>query len=338
MHMADALISATVGAGMYAASGAAVGYSGYRARLEPLLDSKIPLMAVAGAFVFAAQMINFSIPGTGSSGHIGGGILLAALLGGPYALLTITAVLTIQCLFFGDGGLLALGCNIFNMGVIPCLLVYPLIFRPLMARGFTPARLTWVTVLCTVLSLQIGAFAVVLQTLASGITALPFGHFVALMLPIHLPIGLVEGLVTAAVLNAVMRLRPELLPQVLQPASTPKPLTLKPVLLTLGAATLLTAGLLSLYASAYPDGLEWSTAKVTGQAELTSTNPVHGQAKAMQEKTVIMPDYDYASQTSKPAVNGTSAAGLLGSLLTFALTAVLGALVVITRRRQRQHV
>ena len=71
-----------------------------------------------GAFIFAAQMINFTIPGTGSSGHIGGGILLCLILG-QYGSLSLCSVLIIQCLFFGDGGLLALGCNIFNMGILP---------------------------------------------------------------------------------------------------------------------------------------------------------------------------------------------------------------------------
>ena len=80
-------------------------------------------------------MINFTIPATGSSGHIGGGILLAAMLGPYAALLTIAAVLIIQCLFFADGGLMALGCNIFNMGVYACFLAYPLIFKPMVSKG-----------------------------------------------------------------------------------------------------------------------------------------------------------------------------------------------------------
>ena len=88
-------------------------------------------MGVMGAFVFAAQMINFTIPGTGSSGHIGGGILLCLILGQYPAFLSLCSVLIIQCLFFGDGGLLALGCNIFNMGVLPCFIAYPLIAKPI---------------------------------------------------------------------------------------------------------------------------------------------------------------------------------------------------------------
>ena len=120
MHMADALLSPAVGGVMIAASACAIGYSVKKIESTDLGEKKLPLMAVSGAFVFAAQMINFTIPGTGSSGHIGGGMLLAGMLGGFPALSTIAAVLVIQCLFFADGGLLALGANIFNMGVIPC--------------------------------------------------------------------------------------------------------------------------------------------------------------------------------------------------------------------------
>jgi cobalt/nickel transport system permease protein len=211
MHMADALISPAVGGAMYLASAAAVAYSTVKMKKDELGEKKLPVMAIAGAFVFAGQMINFTIPATGSSGHIGGGILLAALLGGYPALLAIAAVLIIQCLFFADGGLLALGCNIFNMGVIPCLLVYPLIYRPIVKKGFGYGRIVLASVLSVVAGLQLGAFGVGLQTLASGVTALPFSSFVVLMQPIHLAIGVVEGLATAAILSFVYRMRPEIL-------------------------------------------------------------------------------------------------------------------------------
>ena len=142
MHMSDALLSPTVGLTMCAVSAGALAVSAARVQRSQLTRQKLPMMAVGGAFVFAAQMINFTIPGTGSSGHIGGGILLATLLGGGPALLALAAVLAVQCLFFADGGLLALGCNIFNMGVLPCLVVYPLVVRPLLCRGLTPRRLS----------------------------------------------------------------------------------------------------------------------------------------------------------------------------------------------------
>ena len=114
MHMADALISPIVGGAMLVATVGVAAYSIKKVKYD-LDDKKIPLMGVMGAFIFAAQMINFSIPGTGSSGHLGGGLLLAIILG-PYAgFLTMASILIIQALFFGDGGLLALGCNIFNL-------------------------------------------------------------------------------------------------------------------------------------------------------------------------------------------------------------------------------
>ncbi len=181
MHMADALLSPVVGGTMYAVSAGAVAYSVKKIKMEEIGEKKLPLMAVSSAFVFAAQMINFTIPGTGSSGHIGGGILLAGLLGGFPAFLTLAAVLVIQCLFFADGGLLALGANIFNMGVIPCLIIYPLLFRPLLKTRRTTGRIGLAAILCALVSLQLGAFGVVLETMASGVTELPFLVFAGVM-------------------------------------------------------------------------------------------------------------------------------------------------------------
>ena len=117
MHMADALISPAVGGAMWAVSAAAVAWCSKKVK-EDLDERKVPLMGVLGAFVFAAMMINFTIPGTGSSGHLGGGLLLAVLLGPHAAFLVIASILVVQALFFADGGLLALGCNIFNLGFI----------------------------------------------------------------------------------------------------------------------------------------------------------------------------------------------------------------------------
>ena len=133
MHMADALLSPAVGGTMWVAAGTALACSAKEVSRD--LDAeRVPLMGVLGAFVFGAQMINFTIPGTGSSGHLGGGILLALLLGPSASFLTMASVLTVQALFFGDGGLLALGCNMFNLGFVPSFVVYPLLLRPLLRR------------------------------------------------------------------------------------------------------------------------------------------------------------------------------------------------------------
>ena len=97
-------------------------------------------MGVVGAFVFAAQMINFSIPGTGSSGHITGGVLLAAILGPEAGFLSLVSILIVQCLFFGDGGLLALGCNIINMVFFSCFIGYKFI-KKFSGRAYGHPRL-----------------------------------------------------------------------------------------------------------------------------------------------------------------------------------------------------
>ncbi|MCD8392131.1 MAG: energy-coupling factor ABC transporter permease [Cloacibacillus porcorum] len=327
MHMSDALLSPSVAFAMCAASGAAIAWSVAKIKKEELSEKKLPIMAVAGAFVFAAQMINFTIPATGSSGHIGGGILLAALL-------SISAVLVIQCLFFADGGLLALGSNIFNMGVIPCLFVYSLLFKPLMKRGVSSGRLTLASVASVVVALQLGAFAVVLETLTSGITALPFSSFVFLMQPIHLAIGLVEGLVTGAVLSFVWKMRPEILESAESGADIPAGVSMKKVLAALAALTLVTGAVLSGFASSYPDGLEWSVMGVTGTDELEASGPAFESAAGIQEKTAFMPDYDYAAPSDTAPISGTAAAGIIGSLMTFAAAALIGTAISKSKKHK----
>ncbi len=344
MHMADALVSPAVGGTMIAVSGAAIAYSIWKERKNNQLDErKVPVMGVMSAFVFAAQMINFTIPGTGSSGHIGGGILLAALLGGGPALLCLTAVLVIQCLLFADGGLLALGCNIFNMGVIPCLLAYPLLYKPLSGKGMNAKRITLASVLAVVIGLQLGAFSVVLETKMSGITMLPFGTFLLLMQPIHLAIGIVEGLVTAAVLVYVGHARPELLESARTAQPIDRQISLKRVLAVLGVMALLVGGGLSLFASSYPDGLEWSVDGVLKRGETASIQDdgeprgikaqgaVYDAFAGVQQATSVMPDY--AFKDSENAA-GTSVAGVVGSGVTLLVALGAGALIAKTRRRR----
>jgi cobalt/nickel transport system permease protein len=338
MHMADALISPAVGGIVWAVSAASVAYSSAKIKNE-LGEKKVPLMAIAGAFVFAAQMINFTIPATGSSGHIGGGILLTGLLGPYPALLAITAVLIIQCLFFADGGLLALGCNIFNMGVIPCLLIYPLIFKPFLKQGFTLGRLTWVSILSVVVGLQIGAFGVVLETLLSGITALPFTTFILLMQPIHLAIGIVEGIITAAVLGFVYAMRPEIPESSITRTPIAAGISLKKVLVCLGVITVLVGGGLSIFASAYPDGLEWAMEKTIGDAgELEAEGPVFRQAEAIQEATAFMPDYNFPTAGEDSSATGTTVAGILGAVLTSVLAGAAGFIIYRVKRSRLKTV
>ncbi|MDK2942438.1 MAG: cobalt/nickel transport system permease protein [Acetobacterium sp.] len=334
MHMADALVSPAVGGIMLAASAGAIAYSTYKCK-DDLDEKKIPLMGVMGAVIFAGQMINFTIPGTGSSGHIGGGILLAALLGPYPAFLTLSAVLLIQALFFADGGLLALGANIWNMGFYACLLIYPLVFRPIVKKGITKGRLTLAAVLSVVLALQLGAFSVVIETLASGITELPFSTFVVLMQPIHLAIGLVEGLVTAGILMFVYNMRPELIEASAQNQKLSKDLPLKKVMGFLLVFAVVVGGGISLFASANPDGLEWAMENVAGTTELESSGNIYEAAESVQSSTAFLPDYSFKSSEDGSAV-GTSLSGIIGGGITLLLAAGTGYLIYYVKKRKEK--
>jgi cobalt/nickel transport system permease protein len=331
---------------MWAASAGTIAYCSRNIRTE-MDDRKIPLMGVMGAFIFAAQMINFTIPATGSSGHLGGGLLLAILLGPCAAFLTIASVLAVQAMFFADGGLLALGCNIFNLGVFPAFIAYPLFYRRMVGRTPSSARITVVSIISAVIGLQLGAFGVVMETVSSGISSLPFTTFVSLMQPIHLGIGIVEGIVTASVVSFIYKARPELVDDsLLRAAGNVR--SIRPVLLTLLTVALLTGGVLSWYASEHPDGLEWSIEKITGKAEVGGQmSALHGALENVQKRSALLPDYSFkkpeahgeipVSQNS--AVDrkrlGTSVSGLLGGVITL-LTAGLIGFVLKKRSRNKQ--
>ncbi len=329
MHMADALLSPTVGGIMYAVSIGSMAYAIKKTTKDELGEKKLPMMAVAGAFIFAAQMINFTIPATGSSGHIGGGVLLSGLLGGYPALLTIASVLLIQCLFFADGGLLALGANIFNMGVVPCLIVYPLLYKPILKNGISRPRLIVASILSSIIGLQLGAFGVVLETLASGITELPFIAFVSLMQPIHLAIGIVEGIITAAVLAFVYQMRPELLESTINGNKLEK-VSIRNVVIVLAVLAIVVGGLLSLFASAYPDGLEWSIENIVGSTELVREGSAYSTSEAILEQTAILPDYDFASGSG----TGTSLSGIVGAVMTCELDLLIGFAISSVKKRK----
>lgn len=337
MHMADALVAPAVAAAMYAASGVTAGVSIKTLRKDESAH-KLPAMAVTSALVFAGQMINYTIPGTGSSGHLCGGMLLTALLGPQAGFLSMMVILAIQCLFFADGGLLALGANFWNMAFYGCFVGYYLFWRPIMrsrlfsgmgAKAAGRAKIILASILGCVLTLQLGSFSVVLETTASGITELPFGAFCAMMLPIHLAIGLVEGLITTAVLLFVYEARPELLMDMDTAAQNGKH-SLKTTLVVLAVIAAVVGGGLSLAASSNPDGLEWS---LFGNAEagysenmgldeenFGVSSAAADTAASIQEKTAFLPDYAFSENDSAA---GTSVSGLVGSALVAALVAAI---------------
>lgn len=349
MHMADALLSPSVGGAFVAVSAGVLVYSARRVTRESD-ERRVPLMGVLGAFVFAAQMINFAIPGTGSSGHLGGGLLLAILLGPYAAFLVLSSVLIIQCLFFLDGGVLALGTNIFNLGVWPCFLGV-LIYRAAMGNRGSGWRHWLGAVIAVVVCLELGAIGVVLQTVLSGRSELPFGRFAALMAGIHLPIALVEGMVTAAVVQFVRSMRPSVVNGALseEPA---RPMagrreSLMPVVLSLGAMAILAGCVLAWFASPNPDGLEWALERSRTREVKDRPSPVPALER-IQEKTALMPDYSLPGAgegSDNPAGDDapgrssvraeTSVAGLVGSALTFAIVSAVALLLYCIRPRAK---
>jgi cobalt/nickel transport system permease protein len=341
MHMADALISPAVGGAMWAATAGLIAYSSKKIK-DTADDRKIPLMGVLGAFIFAAQMINFTIPATGSSGHLGGGMILSILLGPYAAFLVMASVLVVQALFFGDGGLLALGCNIFNLGFWPCFIVYPLIYKKIVGNNPTKGKIMTVSLIAAIIGLQLGAFSVVLETVFSGISALPFSTFILLMQPIHLAIGIVEGIVTAAVVMFVWNSRPEILDAATHLKQIGQ-ISITKVLVGLIIAVVIVGGALSWFASANPDGLEWAMFKTAGVEELESKEGIHESLSKLQEKTAFLPDYGFkkgesqtepksASEPAWPAVEpGTSVSGIVGGALVLLVCVFAGFLL---RRRK----
>lgn len=346
MHMADALLAPAVATTMYVASAGAAGVSIAKLRKEEKINveigtsNKLPVMAVMAALVFAGQMINYTIPGTGSSGHMCGGMMLMGLLGPYAAFLSMIVILAIQCLFFADGGLMALGANCWNMAFYGCFVGYFLIYRPIMRgklfsgrgnKAANRARIILASIVGCIITLQLGAFSVVLETQLSGITDLPFGAFCALMQPIHLAIGLIEGLITAAVLVFVYETRPELVKEVQMDDTIKDKMSFKGTIAVLAIIVALVGGGLSLYASGNPDGLEWAlfgNADGGYAANMSLDEDDYGvssnaaeKAGAVQESTAFLPDYAFANDGENPL--GTTVSGILGSLLVAVFAAIV---------------
>jgi cobalt/nickel transport system permease protein len=280
----------------------------------------------------------------GTSGHLGGGVLLAILLGPAAGIVTMAAILVVQCLLFQDGGLLALGCNIINMGVIPCLLGWCL-YRAVLGRAQTASAgrqylAAWIACLGGVCA---GAGMVPIEAAMSGVLRVPFQQFLGVMLGVHLLVGLCEGAITFAVIAYLRRTRPELvgvLPaepsnKSRVPAGRPGR---APVAASLLVTALLLAGLLSWFASTRLDGLEWSCGQRQGGTAATAIrngSPAVAAVEQWQSRWAPLPDYTRRNEplgrlpAAKPPAAASAAwpnpdawrslAGLLGTCVTLGL-------------------
>jgi cobalt/nickel transport system permease protein len=207
MHIPDGFLNTVTAATTYVVSAGGVGYS-IREANRKLGDRHVPLMGVMGAFIFAAQMLNFPVIG-GTSGHLIGGALAAILLGPWAGTLIMACVLIVQCLVFQDGGITALGANVFNMGLVACFAGYYL-YRVVVSLTGKSRR-------STLLGGFVGAWASVF--LASIVCAIELavsgrsllGVVLPAMAGVHVLIGIGEGLITAAVLAFLRATRADLL-------------------------------------------------------------------------------------------------------------------------------
>jgi len=208
MHIPDGFINVPTSAGFGAMSAAWVWYSLRRVG-EFLDDRRIPLAGLLAAFVFAAQMINFPVA-AGTSGHLIGGVLAAVLAGPWMASLVLAVVLVVQGIFFADGGLSAIGLNVFNLGLVAVVGGYGVF---LLARRVLPAGKPMVVIAAGIaagVSVILAALSFTLQFAIGGEADVAVGTVAAAMVGVHSLIGAGEGLITAMVISAILSSRPDL--------------------------------------------------------------------------------------------------------------------------------
>ena len=307
MHIPDGFLSVLVSVVFWALSILAIGYSLRRLGKE-MDERQVPMMGVLAAAIFAGQMLNFAVAG-GTSGHLLGATLATVLLGPWAAVLVMTCVVGIQALVFQDGGLLAMGANIFNMGVIGVFVAYT-VYQTVqkLARGkswgifvggFAAA---W-------LSIVIAALAAALQLALSGTS--PANIAVPAMAGIHAIIGIGEGLITLGALAFIAATRPDLVKKREAGAAQGK------LVWIVGLVIALFLAIASPLASSHPDGLEW-VAEQKGFLDAA-------QGSVYQ----ILPDYLFPGVKNESLA--TILAGIFGIILAFGV-----ALGVAYSRRKRQ--
>jgi cobalt/nickel transport system permease protein len=307
MHIPDGFLSALVSIVLWILSIIVIAYSLKRVNRD-LGERQVPLMGVVAAAIFAGQMLNFTVVG-GTSGHLMGAALATILLGPWAAVLVMTTVVSVQALIFQDGGLLVLGANIFNMGVIGVAVSY-FVYRTIQrlaggkswgifSGGFLAA---WA-------SIFVASLAVALELAFSGTS--PANLAVPTMAGIHALIGIGEGLITAGALALIYASRPDLLRADRQKQAGGVALWVVGLIIAVALA------IASPLASAYPDGLEW----VAGQRGFLDA----AQGPAYE----IVPDYVLPGISNEALA--TILAGILGTLIVFGIA---GAVAYSKRNRK----
>ena len=307
MHIPDGFLDAKTVLTTATLSAAGLGFALRHVRRE-LPPRRVPLLGLSAAFLFAAQMVNFPVAG-GTSGHLIGGALVAALLGPGAAVIVVATVLIVQCFLFADGGVLALGANIFNMGLVATLggyAVYHFAQRLLPGPRGRVAALAFAGWCSTVLA----SVSCAGQLAWSG--TITWGVALPAMAGVHMLVGLGEGLISALVLVAITRTRPDL---VATPAAAAAPARLREFVV-LGLLTSLGVALfVAPFACAWPDGLE----AVAGRL---------GFEHRALAPLLPAPAADYQMPGLSSPGAATAIAGVVGALVVFGLAIGLSRLVV----------
>ncbi len=297
LHIPDGFLSLTVSIICWVISALTISVAVSRSN-KSLGERQIPLMGIMAAFIFAAQMINFPVAG-GTSGHLLGGALAAITLGPWAGMLVMTAVISVQALLLQDGGLLVMGANILNMGLITAAIGYGL-YRSV-STGSRTLKLT-VAGIAAWLSVMAGALFTSLQLWLSGTSQLQV--VIPAMLGVHALIGLGEAFITVAALTFIFQTRPDLLGKNSESAMGSRGWVVAGVLISLAVI------LLSPLASADPDGLE----RVAGDLGF--------RAQGAEAPYQILPDYTvpFLGETAL----STIIAGMIGAAVVGAIILLLG--------------
>ncbi|MGE5609398.1 MAG: energy-coupling factor ABC transporter permease [Bacillota bacterium] len=307
MHIPDGFLDAKTVACTVALSAAGLGLALREAR-RGMPRRQVPLMGLTAAVVFAGQMLNFPVLG-GTSGHLVGSVLAAVLVGPAAACVVMTAVLVLQCLVFNDGGITALGANVFNMamvGTIGGYWVYRLVYHAMpTARGrlVAAAFAGWCS---TVLAAICCSGELVMSGKAQA------SHVFPVMVNVHMVIGLGEAAITAMVLAGIARTRPELI------AGEPPVEGRRGMLGTVAFGMVIAIGLalfVAPFASQLPDGLE--------KAAMELGFAGHAAAPA-----VAAPIAEYQVPGIRSATMATAIAGVIGTVVAFAFALLLARLLI----------
>jgi len=319
MHAPDGFLTAPTAIATGVLSAGAIA-GAVRASRPELDDDRIPLAGVTAAFVFAAQMVNFPVA-AGTTGHLLGGALAAVLLGPSLGLVVVAVVVLVQALVFADGGLTALGYNLFNMAVVTSLGGWAVFRGVRRLVPSSPAGVTLAAAVAGFATVLLSAISFSLMWLFGASAAVPFDRVFTAMVGVHAIIGVGEALITAGVVAAVLAVRPDLVrgaDGVDVRADRARLPRTRFVVLGLVAALVVAVGV-SQFAVDEPDGLE----RVAVDLGFDEAGEEHLLANS------VFSDYATTGVTSAPV--SLALAGIAGTLLTLAVGA--GLLLAIRERR-----